>query len=71
MNYIEKLNLDSNEKKINENPISSASEIEEQKKKTLFFLEELKQGIDILQNVSQRDIKEFKTFQDFIENHKY
>lgn len=31
----------------------------------------MKQGIEILQNVSQRDFKEFKTFQDFIEKHKY
>ena len=31
----------------------------------------MKQGIEILQNVSQRDIKEFNIFQNFIETNKY
>lgn len=49
----------------------SQIEIEEQKRKTLQLLEQMKQGIEVLQNVSQRDIKEFKIFQEFIENNKY
>lgn len=66
------MNLEEVEKQNSElNSNISSSEIEERKKKTLLFLEQMKQGIEILQNVSQRDFKEFKTFQDFIEKHKY
>ena len=49
----------------------SLLEQDEQKRKTLNLLEQMKQGIEILQTMSQRDTKEFKIFQDFIENTKY
>lgn len=71
MNLIENPITFEKPQEINSNKRYSLEEQEEQKRKTLNLLEQMKQGIEILQTLSQRDMKEFKIFQDFIENTKY
>lgn len=63
---LEKATSDQQSKKV-----FSQIELEEQKRKTVGLLEQMKQGIEILQSLSQRDMKEFKIFQEFIESTKY
>lgn len=73
VNLIDQINLSNSmkEKRNINKPKFSKLEIQDQKRKTLDLLEKMKSGIDILQNLNQKDTNEFLLLQNWVQNHKF